>query len=131
MGWGWCSGTLLCGDLAISRGVDVSFRSWDALLDERLPVGMSQVRMASDLRHGCPTPYMGAAGASAYGKSFEGRVSGVPRTRALHPSICLSSFFLFLTHLLLLFILFKKLIRSSVPFSAHSFNEPKIFIMCL
>ena len=98
MGWGWCSGTLLCGDLAISRGVNVSFRSWDALLDERLPVGMSQVRMASDLRHGCPTPYMGAAGASAYGKSFEGRVSGVPRTRALHPSICLSSFFLFLTH---------------------------------
>ena len=35
------------------------------------------------------------------------------------------------THLLLLFILFKKLIRSSVPFSAHSFNEPKIFIMRL
>lgn len=39
MGWGWCSGTVLCGDLAISRGVDVSFRSWDALLDRRLPVG--------------------------------------------------------------------------------------------
>lgn len=39
MGWGWCSGTVLCGDLAISRGVDVSFLSWDALLDRRLPVG--------------------------------------------------------------------------------------------
>lgn len=39
MGWGWCSGTVLCGDLAISRGVEVSFRSWDALLERRLPVG--------------------------------------------------------------------------------------------
>jgi hypothetical protein len=39
MGWGWCSGTVLWGDLAISRGVDVSLRSWGALLDKRLPVG--------------------------------------------------------------------------------------------
>lgn len=66
MGWGWCSGTVPCGDLAISRGVDVSFRSWDALLDERLPVGTGQVGMASDLcAVGVPASNTGAAKASA------------------------------------------------------------------
>lgn len=50
MGWGWCSGTVLCGDLAISRGVDVSFRSWDALLDRRLPVETSHRGLSLSLR---------------------------------------------------------------------------------
>lgn len=59
MGWGWCSGTALWGDLAISRGVDVSFRSWDALLDERLPVGTGQGGGVGPLCHRCYSPQHG------------------------------------------------------------------------
>lgn len=87
-GVGWCSGTLLCGgDLAISRGMSAVLGCLAGRV--RLPVGMSQVRMASDSSDTVSHPCMGAAEASAYGKSFESGVSGVPETRPLSPAICL------------------------------------------
>lgn len=131
MGWGWCSGTALWGDLAISRGVDVSFRSCDALLDERLPVGTGQGGLASGLRGRAVTaPNTGSAEARGYGRPFEGRLSGIQGPGPCLPLFLYLRFCVF--HLLTCFCVFVLLKNTLTPallcsLSFTHSNNQKIF----